>query len=144
MILLIKSGIYFRSQYLLFYKQVFDHSLINHQQNADVQLDYNDIEEDLGRIIHSLFKIKPTLQYFNDAPTIITQDWKTYIRALEGRELRVKPIEELGMAHFEELDNNPEKSEVTPVLLSNVQQNMLDEFNEIGIGEGNIQKDKED
>eukprot|EP00924_Labyrinthula_sp_SR-Ha-C_P011156 augustus_masked-scaffold_81-processed-gene-0.45-mRNA-1 protein AED:1.00 eAED:1.00 QI:0/0/0/0/1/1/4/0/452 len=121
-----------------------DHSIIEHQQDTDVQLEYNDIEENLGKITQNLFVSKPILQYFNDTPTIPSQDWDTYIRTLTVRELRVKPIEDLETAQFEELNKDPDKTDVTPVLLANFQQNMPDEFNEIGIGEGNIQKEDED
>eukprot|EP00924_Labyrinthula_sp_SR-Ha-C_P014119 snap_masked-scaffold_56-processed-gene-1.5-mRNA-1 protein AED:1.00 eAED:1.00 QI:0/-1/0/0/-1/1/1/0/183 len=130
--------------YLLFYEKGLNHSIIKHQQNTDVQPEYNDVEENLGKITQNLFNSRPILQYFNDAPTISSQDWDTYIRTLAVRELRVKPIEDLETAHFEELNEDPEKSDVTPVLLANVQQNMPDEFNEIGIWEGNIQKEDED
>eukprot|EP00924_Labyrinthula_sp_SR-Ha-C_P006525 augustus_masked-scaffold_38-processed-gene-0.45-mRNA-1 protein AED:1.00 eAED:1.00 QI:0/0/0/0/1/1/2/0/647 len=53
-------------------------------------------------------------------------------------------VSNLETAHFEKLDRDPDNSEVTPVLLANVQENMPEEFNEIGIGEGNIQIAEED
>eukprot|EP00924_Labyrinthula_sp_SR-Ha-C_P010239 snap_masked-scaffold_23-processed-gene-0.51-mRNA-1 protein AED:1.00 eAED:1.00 QI:0/-1/0/0/-1/1/1/0/118 len=66
-------------RYFIFHKNNLDHSIIKHQQNTDVQLECDEIKKDLQNMILSLFNRTPTLQFYNDAPTILSQEGTSYI-----------------------------------------------------------------
>eukprot|EP00924_Labyrinthula_sp_SR-Ha-C_P009276 augustus_masked-scaffold_2-processed-gene-18.9-mRNA-1 protein AED:1.00 eAED:1.00 QI:0/0/0/0/1/1/6/0/965 len=53
------------------------------------------------------------------------------------------PLEEVTSTHFDHLDEVPVDKPIPPILISNMVENIQEEFNEVGIGEGNIEKDEE-
>eukprot|EP00924_Labyrinthula_sp_SR-Ha-C_P014682 augustus_masked-scaffold_74-processed-gene-0.15-mRNA-1 protein AED:1.00 eAED:1.00 QI:0/0/0/0/1/1/2/0/550 len=53
------------------------------------------------------------------------------------------PIEDVDSGHFDRLDDDPSPSEVTPLVIQNLVDNIPEEFNEVGIGEGAIEEEVE-
>eukprot|EP00924_Labyrinthula_sp_SR-Ha-C_P002806 snap_masked-scaffold_13-processed-gene-7.24-mRNA-1 protein AED:1.00 eAED:1.00 QI:0/-1/0/0/-1/1/1/0/551 len=53
------------------------------------------------------------------------------------------PIEDVDSEHFKQLDDDPSPSEVTPLVIQNLVDNIPEEFNEVGIGEGAIEGEVE-
>eukprot|EP00924_Labyrinthula_sp_SR-Ha-C_P003703 snap_masked-scaffold_3-processed-gene-2.12-mRNA-1 protein AED:0.66 eAED:0.67 QI:0/-1/0/1/-1/1/1/0/276 len=53
------------------------------------------------------------------------------------------PIEEVSSEHFKQLENDSSPSEVTPLIIQNLVDNIPEEFNEVGIGEGAIEEEIE-
>eukprot|EP00924_Labyrinthula_sp_SR-Ha-C_P011180 snap_masked-scaffold_81-processed-gene-0.32-mRNA-1 protein AED:1.00 eAED:1.00 QI:0/0/0/0/1/1/3/0/505 len=67
----------------------------------------------------------------------------TNIRSTKVAVIDPIPLEEVDTSHFDKLDLEPSPSQVTLLLIHNMVDNIPEEFNEVGIGEGAIGKSEE-
>eukprot|EP00924_Labyrinthula_sp_SR-Ha-C_P003686 snap_masked-scaffold_3-processed-gene-2.39-mRNA-1 protein AED:0.48 eAED:0.48 QI:0/-1/0/1/-1/1/1/0/1861 len=128
------------SRFLLFLNTEKDVKL-NHQKNNDVYLKTQSKVTALKEILREVLQ-KENVKFIhkildnNIEPNKITKPLKNLVPGV--RKIKAVPFEEVGSSHFEELEALKEPENILPIAITNVVDNIPDELNELGIGEGNI------
>eukprot|EP00924_Labyrinthula_sp_SR-Ha-C_P009982 snap_masked-scaffold_21-processed-gene-5.42-mRNA-1 protein AED:0.45 eAED:0.45 QI:0/-1/0/1/-1/1/1/0/1856 len=115
----------------------------NFQKNTDVVEVNADVEQAITTIVQDLVRGTPfTLEW---APTPLSPSSVLSHHARQAAQVsNIKgiPFDEVEDEHFENLEKA--QAAVPPILISNMVDNIPEEFNEVGIGEGNISVSEED
>eukprot|EP00924_Labyrinthula_sp_SR-Ha-C_P011403 augustus_masked-scaffold_36-processed-gene-2.23-mRNA-1 protein AED:1.00 eAED:1.00 QI:0/0/0/0/1/1/3/0/1035 len=129
---------------LIFFNNKYKGSKFSLQRNCDVAEENVDIEQTLVNIRETLLGREHAQIEFSPTPLSPggTRIWEAKIAAKVAN-LKVLPFEEVEDEHFAKLEKNDAPHKVLPILISNMVNNIPEEFNEIGIGEGNIGGDEE-
>eukprot|EP00924_Labyrinthula_sp_SR-Ha-C_P004933 augustus_masked-scaffold_1-processed-gene-16.1-mRNA-1 protein AED:1.00 eAED:1.00 QI:0/0/0/0/1/1/4/0/690 len=132
------------SRYLIFWNSKFDKKVIRNQTTADVIQEFIELSEEMQKIFSTLLDVSEVAIEFTSRLEESTGNYSEADRTvILTRKLKVLPIEEVTSTHFQDLENINDPAKVTPIVISNLVDDIPEELNEIGIGEGNIEQVEE-
>eukprot|EP00924_Labyrinthula_sp_SR-Ha-C_P015563 augustus_masked-scaffold_4-processed-gene-3.53-mRNA-1 protein AED:1.00 eAED:1.00 QI:0/0/0/0/1/1/2/0/621 len=132
-----KVFLHSESKYIIFFNTEHKSAEFNLQANKDVFSEV-DMEEAINRIVKDLmsphdYVIENIKGFQREVERSITLGKVEYIKA-----------ESVTSSHFKRIGPDIDSSEVTPILLSNMLENVPDTFEEVEIGKENIKEDEEE
>eukprot|EP00924_Labyrinthula_sp_SR-Ha-C_P015276 augustus_masked-scaffold_9-processed-gene-13.4-mRNA-1 protein AED:1.00 eAED:1.00 QI:0/0/0/0/1/1/2/0/931 len=132
------------SRYLIFWNGKFDKKVIRNQTTSDVIQEFIELSEEMQKIFITLLDVSEVAIEFTSRLAESTGNYPEADRTvILTSKLKVLPIEEVTSTHFQDLENINDPAKVTPIVISNLVDDIPEELNEIGIGEGNIEQVEE-
>eukprot|EP00924_Labyrinthula_sp_SR-Ha-C_P002066 augustus_masked-scaffold_99-processed-gene-0.2-mRNA-1 protein AED:1.00 eAED:1.00 QI:0/0/0/0/1/1/3/0/1782 len=127
----------------MFFNKAMKGMKFNFQKNADVFEDFNNLKDSLFNVIKDLTNgTEVPIEWISDGQAEDSKLGEKASTAVSVQRIAGVPLEEVEDEHFLKLDDSDK--DIPPILISNMVDNIPEEFNEVGIGEGCITEKEEE
>eukprot|EP00924_Labyrinthula_sp_SR-Ha-C_P011684 snap_masked-scaffold_17-processed-gene-5.6-mRNA-1 protein AED:1.00 eAED:1.00 QI:0/-1/0/0/-1/1/1/0/406 len=128
---------------LMFFKKARRARKFNFQKNTDIFEGVENLKASLLKVINDLTdSTKVPIERISYGQTADSKLGSQASKAVSVQRIAGVPLEEVEEEHFLKLDDSDK--DIPPILISNMVDNIPEEFNEVGIGEGCISEKEEE